>query len=760
MPVESSNIFDVLSKRAGQIPTKDALLFSQDGAYRSETYATLLKKAVAFGRFLTREHGVGSGDRVVVFLENRPEFAWVAFGVLSVGGVLVPLDTQYDSGTISRLADHARADIIISTLKYQKIHADVLGVSWVAVDAFGCFVDESLEFDSADRRVPPAEPSFELAALFYTSGTTADPRAVMLSHRNLLANVRSIQKSGLIRPSDVVVSILPLHHTYAFTVTLLCPLLTGMTISYPKSLASADLMDCMKQTCTTVFVGVPQIFAMIHRAIQEQIAGMSSGMKITAGAAARLGYWIRRAGGLNVSSKMFSRIHQRFGRSLRLMVSGGARLDPVIVKDFYNWGFTLIEGYGLTETAPVVSLTRPDRVKFGSVGQAVPGVEIRIYRPDQDGVGEVLVRGENVMQGYYHLEKETRQILRDGWFYTGDLGRIDEEGFLFLTGRKKEMLVLTNGENVNPEELELFYGQNPFIKEIAVLTVHDTKKTVELTRLVGVIVPDDEYFHQQKELHIQKRLRWELENYSVRLPIYKRIRGFVISQEALPRTRLGKLKRFELERIYSRLEAGAAGREPDGGGSGEGYSELSCSVIKFFEKISGKGISLSDHLELDLGLDSLDRLEVFTGMQKSLGLKVSEEQAEEFFVCTTVGQVVEKVKTFAESLGTDGLDLHREGPPPLSDMARSALEYLQEYVGRKEVSLEDHLELDLGLDSLSRVELLLGIQEHLDLSLNDDDALSFFLCSSVSDLVRELDRVTDNGHSEVGGAGCRCRRLG
>ncbi|HSV43996.1 MAG TPA: AMP-binding protein, partial [Candidatus Bathyarchaeia archaeon] len=584
-----------------------------------------------------------------------------------------------------------------------------------------------------------ALPSQDVAAFFYTSGTTAQPKAVMLTHQNLLSNVDAIHKTGLVFEDDVVVSILPLHHTYAFTTTLLCPLLLGMTIAYPRSMASVDLLACMKQTCTTVFVGVPQIFAMIHRSIQEQISRLSWPIHPVVKAVEHTSFLSRRLTGTNIGASFFRILHQRFGPSLRVMISGGARLDPSIARDFYRWGFNLVQGYGLTETSPVVSFSVPNRPKFDSVGKALPGVEIKIDEPDDHGEGQVLVRGPNVMQGYYGLDHETQKVMRQGWFCTGDIGRLDAQGFLFLTGRSKEMLVLSNGENINPEELEQEYKRSLFIKEIAVLSVPEEYHP-EVTHLAAIIVPDEDHFKKEKEVNLRKRLRWELENVSATLPTYKRINGFVISQESLPRTRLGKLQRFELESIYARLSQGGAHLPMK---EETVYSQFSRQAIAFFEEHLRRPVSPGDHLELDLGLDSLGRLELFVAVQERLQLQLTDDQAFEFFSCDTIGKLLQKLKEVLEQQGGVAEALTYTG------IERDALAYLEEKVGRR-VSLDDHLELDLGLDSLSRMELLIGIQQQLGLKLDEQQSAHFFLCGKVEDLLYELRQV--KGRAEKAGA--------
>lgn len=737
MPIRHFNILQQFITVAHQHPTKDALLYSKLDSYQSLTYLSIYQHVLAFAHEL-RDNGVVNGDRVAVVLENRPEFSWVCLGVFAVGGIIVPLDIQSTSDVLSKLIEHSGAKVVVSTEKFLVDHESGVKGKWICIDSLNILKHAQSLGDEIDIDFDFGKQ--ETAAFFYTSGTTSFPKAVMLSHQNLVSNVDSIMKAGFVNSNDVVVSMLPLHHTYAFTVTLLCPLLLGMTIAYPKSLSSADLLSCIKQTCTTVFVGVPQVFAMIHRSIREHINQMAPAMSSMARIAGRMNFVARELGNCNLGSAVFKKIHQRFGPSLRMMVSGGARLDPAIAKDFYQWGFNLVEGYGLTETSPVVSFSIAAKPRFGSVGRPLPGVDVRIDSPDADGKGEVLVRGLNVMQGYYRDADQTNKVLRHGWFYTGDLGRFDEEGFLYLTGRKKEMLVLSNGENINPEEIEAYYAQDPFIKEIAVLTIRDNQKAFDLTRLVAIIVPEDEQFRAEQELHIRKRLKWELENYAAKLPTYKHIRGFVISQEGLPRTRLGKLKRFELERIFYQLQEGADAskkKRPD-----MVYSEFSKDIMAFSGQYIGRLVVPDDHLELDLGLDSLGRLEFLAALQKHFGVSLKEEDAQQLFICATIGQLLDQAKIVLRRYGVN-VDNVQSAPKGFSPMAKSALTYLEEQAGR-DISLNDHLELDLGLDSLSRMEILLGIQQQLSLALTEEDALRFFMCNRVGDLLDELDRVVND----------------
>ncbi|MEW5895760.1 MAG: AMP-binding protein [Candidatus Omnitrophota bacterium] len=739
MPIKPANIFIQFVESVQRNSSKEALLFTgPDGTYHSETYLSIYKKSLVLASVL-RENGVEAGSRVAVLLENRPEFSWVSFAVFSCGAVLVPMDVQYSSEVLGHLLAHSGAVLIISSERFRALHQEKVKTQWLCIDSEDIrrLIGRGMEAGQDIRNVSQVFNREENAAFFYTSGTTAQPKAVVLTHGNFLSDIESIIKTGLVLENDMVLSVLPLHHTYAFTVTLLLPLLNGLSISYPKSLSSHDLLACIKQTCTTIFVGVPQIFTMIHRSIHDNIEAKGTFPKFAAGIAEKATFVSRRFSPGNAGKFLFRQIHRRFGPSLRLMVSGGARLDPKIAEDFYRWGFTLVEGYGLTETSPVVTFSLPDHPRFGSVGRPLSGIEIGIIEPNERGEGEVAVKGANVMKGYYQMDVETRRVLRDGWFYTGDIGRIDEDGFLFLTGRKKEMLVLSNGENINPEELEAYYGSSPFIKEIAILTAQDSPaRSPGETKLVAIIVPDEEYFRSQEELNIYKRMKWEIENYSVKLLTYKRIKGFVLTQESLPRTRLGKLKRFELEKIYEHLKGHNKPGERDSESSF--YSDFSSVIFDFIKRYLSRSVSPEDHLELDLGLDSLGRLELLTAAEQNFKLKFSENESAELFRCSTVGQLVIALKIILEKSGQADVVTAVGGPD--DNAAKKALSYIENRVGRP-VSLNEHLEFDLGFDSLSRLELLLGIQQHLKLELTEEQAISFFLCNRIKDLLAELNKI-------------------
>ena len=369
MLIKPVDIYKNFIESCRRVSSKDALLFiNSDGTCCSQTYLLIYQKSLVFARFL-RNNGIGRGDKVGVLLENRPEFSWVSLGVFANGSILVPLDTQYSTETLNHLLRHCGAAVLVSTRRLCSSRPDVK-TRCICIDADdfqGEIEDDGIE--DIENEACQADNFFdEDAAFFYTSGTTDHPKAVVLTHRNLLADIESIDRSGLVFEKDVVLSVLPLHHTYAFTVTLLLPLLKGMTIAYPKGLSSIDLVSCIKQTCVTVFVGVPQIFSMIHRTINDRMSRQGRLVRSAINVAGGVNIASRKHIGINVGSSVFKKIHQLFGPSLRVMVSGGARLDPLIAEDFYRWGFTLVEGYGLTETAPVVAFSLPERPKFGSVG--------------------------------------------------------------------------------------------------------------------------------------------------------------------------------------------------------------------------------------------------------------------------------------------------------------------------------------------------------------------------------------------------------
>lgn len=637
------NIFQVFTKTAAQYPAKEAIYYKEGDGFKSVSYSDLLARAWGIGKFL-KDNGVQPGDRVAVALENHQEYPAIPLAVFCVNAVFVPIDYQLPPAQIAQLLMHSGAKIFLMS---EKIKARLGG----ALPDINRFTVDSESFRKATAGKPDhsfnlaADPQ-QLAALFYTSGTMEAPKAVMLTHQNLLVNVSAIIDFHLVLESDRIVAMLPLHHTYAFTTTLLTPLMVGAAIVYPSGLSSADLLSSIKATRATVFVGVPQIYSLMARGIKKKLTTLAPSVRFFLEFLAPVCHFIRRRTRINLSRFLFAEFHRSLGGSLRFFVSGGAKLDREVAEDFERWGFTMLEGYGLTETSPVVSFNPPQRYKIGSVGKPITGVTVKIIDPDAKGVGEVAVCGPNVMAGYYQMEQETRSVIKEGWFYTGDLGYLDQESYLYLVGRKKEIIVLSSGKKVVPEDVEKYYSQTPFIKEIAILANPSNSGGSTNEQMAGIIVIDEDYFRAQNEANIRERLKWELDNLSAHLPPYKRLHGFVIDKESLPRTRLGKIMRYKLPALYADLStshmARGEGRLLEQGA--ENISDISQSALLFVEEALQRKVNLQDHLELDLGLDSLGRIELLLSMQEKLKLELPDAAAMEFFMCTTIEELLRKLK--------------------------------------------------------------------------------------------------------------------
>lgn len=626
-------------------PDAVALQMRQEEGYVEYRYHQIHRMAEALARSLVG-HGIAKGDRIGLMAESRPEWGIAYLGIVGSGAIAVPLDTQLTDGEVANLLRHAEVKFVLSSGKQvPRLRPICAGLSpaprLASLDAEGAregvlaFADLAADRPRAAEGLPEVGPE-DVASILYTSGTTGTPKGVMLSHRNLVSNGASIWEHGLCRPSDNILALLPLHHAYAFQANFLVPLYCGARVTYLASLKGPDILRCMQETGVTVLVGVPQLFAMLHRAILDEAKRQPFPIRSLFSAMLRASRAIGRATGWNAGRPLFGKIHRRFGGRLRLLVSGGARLDPAIAADFEGLGFPVREGYGLTETSPVATFNPMDRPKLGTVGKPIPGVEVRIVGPNARGEGEIAVRGENVMLGYYRDPEATRDAIRDGWLNTGDLGFLDAEGYLTITGRAKEVIVLSSGKNVYPEEVEAQYGRSPFIKEVCVLGVAEPGSHGATERLHALVLPDHAYFRSRGMANFYEMIRWDMENLSRDLPGYKRPTGLTILKEPLPRTRLGKIQRHLVAEGFlagERPPSAEEGRPPSAEDATLLRDPVAQEVLTHLRAVGKKkgAIGLDDDLELDLGLDSLGRVELLVALEEGLGIALPDAVGSEIF---------------------------------------------------------------------------------------------------------------------------------
>ncbi len=653
--VESTLAAEVL-RAADAAGDRVAMQIRRGADWERVSYAALAERVRALGRALIAR-GVAPGDRVAILSENRPEWGIAYLGALAAGATAVPMDTHFTDREADNVLRHAGVRwALASGAQAARLLALDTPPTVISLDAEappGAVAVEALlaEGRALTASLPERGPH-DPASILYTSGTTGTPKGVMLSHRNFLANTKSILEFGLAGPDDTLLAILPLHHSYAFTITLLMPLLGGARIVYVQTLKGPELLRAMQETGVTILVGVPQLFAMLHRALFDEVGRQGLAARVLFRGLARLSESVTASTGWNPGRLFFGQVHRKFGGKIRILASGGARLDPAIAKDFERLGLVLLEGYGLTETSPVLSFNPYARPKFGSVGLPIAGVELRILHPDAEGVGEVAVRGPNVMLGYYRNPEATAAVLEEGWFTTGDLGYRDGDGYLFLTGRSKEVIVLSSGKNVYPEEVEEHFVQSPFIKEVCLVPAGRRGGAEGLRALV---LPDFEYFKQHRATVSESYIRWDMENYARLLPPHKRPTALQIVKEAFPRTRLGKIQRHLVQAQYG-AAAGAEAVPPaaaaaEAARSAEDEALLAHPVSrKVMEALAHasqkKGpIELGDGIEIDLGLDSLGRLELIVSLEEALGVDLPDEVGAEAF---TVRELVVKVRQCAE----------------------------------------------------------------------------------------------------------------
>jgi long-chain acyl-CoA synthetase len=592
------------------------------------SYDDLLRRAWACSRLLK-----GADERIAVFSENRCEWVYAAYGIWAARKVLVPVDHMSSAEEVAYVLDDCTPSAVFCSEKTRPALDRALALCRHRPRVLGLedLAAADLPSGPTDEQAPPPLVVDEdcLAAIVYTSGTTGDPKGVMLSFGNLLANVVPVADEGYFTLEARVLLLLPLHHVLPLAGALMAPLLAGSTIVFATSLAGPELLATLQRNAVTTIVGVPRFYDLLARALRERIRA--------SGAARALFSLARRLGSRRFSRSVFAAVHRKMGGRLEHLISGGAALDPETARVFDTLGFLVCEGYGMTECSPMISFPRlrDARIKLGSCGQVLRGCEVKI----EDG--EVLARGPNVMRGYYGRPEETAAVLRDGWIRTGDLGRLDDEGYLYVTGRAKEILVLPSGKNVNPLPIEAeLAAASAAVKEVAVFLDGET--------LHALIVVDRELVPAAERGTTQEWLRRELiAPYNARVAPYKRIARATVLGDELPRTRIGKLRRHQLAAIAKTMtrEVPAPPAEDE--------DPAVARLAAFLERQCQRPVRADSRLDDDLGLDSLARVELAVFLERAFGVTVPETRLAELATVADLARFVAGKRT----AGDEGAEL-------------------------------------------------------------------------------------------------------
>jgi long-chain acyl-CoA synthetase len=501
-------------------------------------------------------------------------------------------------------------------------------------------------------RPVPVDPE-ELAVLLYTSGTTSDPKGVMLTHANMDAEANAVFSFLRVDETDAILGVLPLFHALAQMANLFLPYSVGARVVYLEQLNTTELLRGLRDRNITLFCCVPQFFYLIHEKVMKQVKERSGIQQFA--------FWrmvgisrAARAVGVNIGKLFFGKVHQTLGDHMRYLITGGSRFDPAIGRDLETLGFDILQAYGLTECCGGATVTGLNERFLGSVGRPLPGVEAKILDPKPEGsvqTGEVALRGGIVMKGYYNRPDATAEVLKDGWLLTGDLGHIDAQGRLFITGRKKDVIVLSSGKNIYPEEIEAHYLASPWIKEMCVLGLQSAPGEPFSERLHAVIVPNLDVLREKRVVNMKEVIRFDVEGLSAKLPSTKRILSYDIWQEDLPRTTTRKLKRFAIQQVVQQRNGGGATVASQEREFTAGHRDWmqQADVARALAVIHGASkkehgshaVHPQDNLELDLGLDSMERVELVVALEQELGAKADENMISEVY---TVRELVDAVR--------------------------------------------------------------------------------------------------------------------
>lgn len=582
------------------------------------SYADVIKYVNYYSEFLD----ITKGDRSALMMENRPESIFSFFSIWAKKGIAISLDAGYTVDQLAYVLGDSTPKYLFVSNKTKKVAEEansklnniikIINIDELVLPAEYKIKKEEFENDSND----------DVAVIVYTSGTTGNPKGVMITYENIKTNMEGVRAVDLVNETDVILAMLPYHHIMPLCFTLILPMYMGVPIVLLTEISSASLLKTLQENRVTVILGVPRVWEMLDKAIM---------IKINESSLAKFMFKMaEKINSMAIRKMLFSKVHKQFGGHIRLMVSGGAKIDKNILEDFRTMGFCAIQGYGMTETAPIIAFNVPGRERSDSAGEVIPNVEVKIADD-----GEILVKGKNVMKGYYNNEKATEDAFdKDGWFHTGDLGRMDGK-YLIIIGRKKEMIVLPNGKNIDPNDIENEIIKNTdLIKEIAVTEYKE--------QLLAIIYPDFQQIEAKKIVNIKDAIKWEvIDKYNVTAPNYKKIHDIKIVKKELPKTRIGKIRRFMLKDliedkddvIEQKEEKKAIVVPPE-------MKEKFDIINKYIDERYHKAIDLDSHIELDLGFDSLDIVEFMNFLNETFGINLVEQ---DFVENKTISAIIKLV---------------------------------------------------------------------------------------------------------------------
>ena len=642
-------ILDLVERQAEAYSENTALQIERGGEWVRYSYRQLydLSREIAFTFW---ERGYRQGDKVILISENQPEWGITYLAAIQIGAIVVPIDPQTARVEVIALADFTEAKAVLASESlFEQLHSisdereklDVLNLNQL------CTPSGAEEDVSPIDEIPADFPNVKVqpeatASIIFTMGTTVDPRGAMLSHNGFMANLHAVAQVLPPAETDRVLAILPLYHALGFSCSFLMAIYGGASVTYINTFKPTAILESMRETKTTAIIGVPRLYKLLIDAIERYI------LKTAINADEP------------VDSAVIEQVKDGLGGHLRIFISGGAALPRQVYDGFKRYGFTILEGYGMTETAPVLSVNPAGKSKAGSVGLPVNEVEFQISDPDADGIGEIVTKSPSTMAGYYRNPAATRQVLRDGLLYTGDLGYIDDDGYLFLTGRKKNVIIASTGKNIYPVELEELYRHSSHISEICVVGIDPPDSFGEEVHTVIVPnCPDDD-----ARLDIQESIQKHLQSCARGLPTHQNLQKVHFWDEELPKTSEGEIDRIRVKAmLFKQFVAdaaqsvdsaeetssdGAVGAWKPGSREAEVVGELGR-----LSRVPPNRIRPDSALDTDLGLDSMTRVELLLLLESKLDKQVPDELAAGV---RTVGDVIDVVNTLDSQTAPDAVD--------------------------------------------------------------------------------------------------------